>query len=93
MDNREMFDEINQLIGSVATALEISEMEVVTAIEQGRLGLEMKTDEDGRNFLEATCDDKIVLIYPGAVYRPTDSADQTDASDDDDCGSGCSCGH
>ena len=90
MDDREMFNEINQLVGSVATALEVSEMEVVTAIEQGRLGLEMKTDDQGRNFLEATCDDKTVLIYPGAVYRPVDAEEE---EEDEDCGSGCSCGH
>ena len=70
MDEREMFNEINALIGAIATALETSEMEVITAIEQGRLGLEMLTDSQGRNYIDANCDGKNAHVYPGAVFRP-----------------------
>ncbi|MBI3444102.1 MAG: hypothetical protein HY055_01735 [Magnetospirillum sp.] len=41
MENREMFDEINALIGSIAKAFDIADGEVVSAIEQGDLGMEM----------------------------------------------------
>lgn len=73
-ESREMFDEINALIGSVAKAFAVSETEVVTAIEQGRLGMEMATDDDGRHFIAATLDERSVRIYQGAIFRPDDHA-------------------
>lgn len=90
MENREMFDEINALVGAVAKAMEISEGEVITAIEQGHLGMEMITDQQGRNCIEVTRDGRAVRIYQGAIFRPDD---QPPAEDDEDCGGGCSCGH
>jgi hypothetical protein len=88
MDEREMFDEINALVGAVAKALDISAIEVATAIEQGRMAMEMDSDAHG-NFLTVTCDDKTAKIYQGAIFRPGDSAEP----DEEDCGGGCSCGH
>ena len=93
MDEREMFDEINALIGAVAAALEIGEMEVVTAIEEGRLGLEMLTDEEGRNYIDAKCDGKNVRVYPGAIFRPGDKPKPGDAATDEPHEEGCACGH
>jgi len=93
MDEREMFDEINALIGAVAKAMEVSEAEVITAIEQGRLGLEMMTDEQGRNYLEATCDGKSAHIYQGAIFRPATQPKPDEADTKDSHGDGCSCGH
>ncbi|HSV28024.1 MAG TPA: hypothetical protein VLL76_00655 [Candidatus Omnitrophota bacterium] len=90
MENREMYDEINALIGAVSKALEVSETEVVTAIEQGRLGMEMLTDERGQNFISATLDGKNARIYQGAIFRQDD---KPEAEDDGGCGGGCSCGH
>lgn len=89
MENREMYSEINALVGAVAKALDVSEMEVITAIEQGRLTMEMLTDEGGENFLSVTCDGKAARVYQGAVFR---QGDQPEAETDDDCGGGCSCG-
>ncbi|MGE5545710.1 MAG: hypothetical protein ACM33T_02340 [Solirubrobacterales bacterium] len=89
MENREMYDEINALVGAVAKALDVSETEVITAIEQGRLGMELQTDEDGRNFVAIECDGKSARIYQGAIYRPDDQPEDSD----EDCGGGCSCGH
>ncbi|MBR9972879.1 hypothetical protein [Magnetospirillum sulfuroxidans] len=95
MENREMFDEINALVGAVAKAFDTSETEVITAIEQGRLGMEMRVDEDGRNFIDASLDERSVRIYQGAIFREDDSGPETSGDgDDDDCGGGgCSCGH
>lgn len=90
MENREMYDEINALVGTVAKALDTSEMEVVTAIEQGRLGMEMQTDDEGRNFLQVSFDDRNVRIYQGAIFR---EGDKPDAEDEECGGGGCSCGH
>ncbi len=94
MDEREMFNEINALIGSIAKALSISEAEVITAIEDGRLGMEMQADAEGRNFIEATCDGTTARIYPGAIYRPGDQPEAKIKPESEDCdGGGCSCGH
>lgn len=96
MESREMYDEINALIGAVAKALDTSEMEVITAIEQGRLGMEMKSDKDGRNFVEVQFDERNVRIYQGAIFREGDRPDgliKPDAAFEDDCGGGCTCGH
>lgn len=89
MDEREMYDEINALVGAVAKALDTSEIDVVTAIEQGRLGMEMQTDAEGRNYVSVTCDGKTARIYQGAIFRHGDQPDE----DDEACGGGCSCGH
>ncbi len=93
MENREMYDEINALVGTVAKALNTSEMEVVTAIEQGRLGMEMLTDEDGRNYLQVSFDDRSARIYQGAIFREGDSPEPEPEDQDDGCGGGCTCGH
>jgi hypothetical protein len=66
---REMFDEINALIGSVAKALEISEGEVVSSIEQGSLGMEMLSDETGARFLRVDYDGKRADIRQGVFMR------------------------
>ncbi len=92
MEGREMYDEINALIGAVAKALDVSETEVVTAIEQGRLGMEMLTDGEGRNCLEVTSDDgRVARIYQGAIFRVGEQAPEPEPAED--CGGGCSCGH
>lgn len=98
MENREMYDEINALIGAVAKALDTSEMEVVTAIEQGRLAMEMLTDDEGRNFIQVAFDGRNVRIYQGAIFREGDRPnglveDKPKAEADEDCGGGCTCGH
>ena len=67
--SREMFDEINTLIGAVARALDMTDGQVVAAIEEGRLGMEMLTDAEGANFIRATCDDKSADIRQGAFMK------------------------
>ncbi len=69
MENREMFSEINALVGAVAKALEIGEGEVIAAIEQGSLGMEMITDDQGRNCVEVTSEGRTARIYQGAIFR------------------------
>lgn len=94
MESREMYDEINALIGAVAKALDTSEMEVITAIEQGRLGMEMLTDKDGQNFVQVVFDERTVRVYQGAIFREGDSPNGlVEADAEDDCGGGCTCGH
>lgn len=99
MESREMYDEINALIGAVAKALDTSEMEVITAIEQGRLSMEMLADDEGRNYVQVAFDDRNVRVYQGAIFREGDRPDaalrpdEPVKPDEDDCGGGCTCGH
>lgn len=94
MENREMYDEINALIGAVAKAFDTSEAEIVTAIEQGRLGMEMMVDDEGRNFIQASLDERSVRVYQGAIFREDDDGADLADGDDEDCGGGgCTCGH
>lgn len=96
MDNREMFEEINALVGAVAKALDTSEMDVVTAIEQGRLAMEMAVDDEGRHYVAVECDGKVARVYQGAIFRHGDSPDQAEAAGEAGCGTGsggCGCGH
>ena len=67
--SREMFEEINALIAAVAKALETSETDVVTAIEQGRLSMELLTDEDGGHFVRVDCDGKMADIRQGVFLK------------------------
>lgn len=105
MEEREMYDEITALVGAVGKALSMSEIEVITAIEQGRLTMELEADENGLNYLDCACDDRTARVYKDAIYRPGDSSDvrpdpdslwpdPEDAarSDSGGCGGGCSCG-
>lgn len=88
MDEREMYEEISALMGMVGKAFDITDMEVLAAIEQGRLGLEMKVDGEGLHYVEAVCDGKSAHIYPGAIFRPDDHGGDHGGG----CGGGCSCG-
>lgn len=97
MESREMYDEINALVGTVAKALDTSEMEVITAIEQGRLSMEMLTDSEDRNYLQVVFDERSVRIYQGAIFREGDQPEAVAVAvagdEDDGCGGGCTCGH
>ncbi len=93
MESREMYDEINALVGTVAKALDTSEMEVITAIEQGRLSMEMLTDSEDRNYLQVVFDERSVRIYQGAIFREGDQPEAVAGDEDDGCGGGCTCGH
>ncbi|MGE4278622.1 MAG: hypothetical protein AB7G62_03480 [Magnetospirillum sp.] len=88
-----MFDEINALVGAVAKAFDTSETEVITAIEQGRLGMEMLVDEEGRNYIAAQLDDRAARLYQGAIFREDDAGEDLKPDEDENCGGGCSCGH
>lgn len=96
MESREMYEEINALVGAVAKALDTSEIEVITAIEQGRLAMELLTDGEGRNYIAVDFGGRSVRLYPGAIYREGDRPNGLIAEDEDGgCGGhgGCGCGH
>jgi hypothetical protein len=93
MENREMYEEINALVGAVAKALDTSEVEVITAIEQGRLGMDMQVDDEGQHFVAVSFEGRNVRIYTGAIFREGDSPNGLIKEEEGCGGGGCSCGH
>lgn len=77
-DNREMYDEINALVGSLAKAFEIDEKQVVEDLEAGRIALDMAEDENGNRYLAAVRGDRTARIYQGAIQydRPPQGGDE-----------------
>ena len=71
-DSRQSYDEISALVASVAKALDMDDSDVIFAIEQGQLGMEMCTDAEKQNYILVRYDGRIAHVYPGAVFRPTD---------------------
>ena len=68
-ENREMFTEINALVGAIAKALDMDEKEVVAALESNRLAMALGEDESGNRFVEAKLGDKAARVYPGAIHH------------------------
>jgi vacuolar-type H+-ATPase subunit B/Vma2 len=66
LDQREHYNEINTLIGTVAKALQIDDKVAAAEIERGSIALALGEDERGR-FIEATRDERMVRVYQGAV--------------------------
>ena len=68
--SREMFEEINALIGAVAKALDITEPQVVEAIESGGLTMDLRTDDDdGSHYLRVEHDGKTADIRQGVFLK------------------------
>ena len=69
MSQREMYEEVNALVGTIALGLEIEAAEAARALESGELVVvAMDQDERGR-FLVVTYGEKAVRIYQGAILR------------------------
>jgi hypothetical protein len=64
---REMYDEISNLVGSIAKALEISDSEVIDAAERGELAIEFGADANGNRFVSASMGQRQAKIYQGAI--------------------------
>ena len=71
-NRREMFDEINALMGGIAKAFELDESQTITAVEQGAIEMAFETDANGNPFVLATYGDKSVRLYAGAIKQETD---------------------
>jgi hypothetical protein len=70
-DSREMYSEINALVGAIAKAFEIEAEAVVRAIETGQIGMAMETDANGQPYVAASYQGKAVKVYQGAIkYAP-----------------------
>lgn len=80
-DNREMYNEINALVGSLAKAFEIDDKLVVEELEAGRIRLDMAADDNGNRYISATRGDRTAKLYQGAIQYdrpPGEGGDDAD---------------
>ncbi|WP_142850566.1 hypothetical protein [Telmatospirillum sp. J64-1] len=89
MDQREMYQEINALIGSIAKALNLPEADVVAALEKGEITLDFGEDENNHRFVAVTHDGRQSRIYQGAIRHAPEEPGQEEAPKS---GGGCGCG-
>ena len=66
-DQREMYEEVNALLGAIATALEISGEEAARAIEANELAMSLDVDERGERYIATEYAGKSVRVYHGAI--------------------------
>jgi hypothetical protein len=83
---KEMYDEIAQLLGGIAKALDMPDDQVAKAVEEGKIRMEMGTDERGERYIRVSRDGRAARLYAGAILH------ETAPVEDEDCGGGCSCG-
>lgn len=65
--NREMYDEINALVGSIAKALEMDDKTVAQELESGAIRLDMAEDDNGNRFIAITRGERTARVYQGAI--------------------------
>ncbi|MDR3441175.1 hypothetical protein [Telmatospirillum sp.] len=71
MDQREMYGELNALLGAIAKALDIEAEQAARAVEQGDIAVEMREDERGERFLSVLYQGRSAKVYQGAIrYAP-----------------------
>ncbi|MBB4286388.1 hypothetical protein [Roseospira goensis] len=72
-DGREMYQEINALLGNLATALALPPETVAELLEQGALTLEMGKDAAGNHFVLATHgdgdDQRVARVYKDSIHH------------------------
>lgn len=68
-DTREMYKEIATLIASLAKAFELSDSDVVAALDNNAIVLDFGEDENENRFVRATHGGKTVRIYQGAIKQ------------------------
>ncbi|WP_146002752.1 hypothetical protein [Telmatospirillum siberiense] len=73
MDEREMYAEMNALLGSIAKAFDLEPQEAARAVEAGEVGIEMREDFRGERYLAAQYRGRSAQIYQGAIKRPPES--------------------
>jgi len=66
-DQRELYQEMNELLGAIAKALDIEPEAAARALEQGGIGVDMREDERGQRYLSVTYGARTVKVYQGAI--------------------------
>ena len=67
MDEREMYAEMNALLGAIAKAFKIDAEQAARAVEAGEITIEMKQDALGERLLAMRYQGRSAQIYQGAI--------------------------
>lgn len=71
MDQREMYAEVNALLGAIAKAFDITPEQAARAVEAGEITMGMAEDERGERYLDAAYAGRKARLYQGAIrYAP-----------------------
>ncbi len=67
MDEREMYAEMNALLGTLAKAFDLEPEQAARAVEAGEIAIAMQEDARGERFLAAEYRGRSAQIYQGAI--------------------------
>jgi frataxin-like iron-binding protein CyaY len=73
LDNRELYDEINALVGAIAKALDREPEAVAKDLESGAVVLSLETDDNGNRFVAARQGERLARVYQGAIRHADDA--------------------
>jgi hypothetical protein len=73
MTEREMYGEMNALLGAIATAFGLQPDRAARAVEAGEITIEMREDARGERFLAAQFEGRTAQIYQGAIRHAPES--------------------
>ena len=89
MDGREMYAEVNALMGAIGKAFALDAEQTARAVEAGEITMDLGADERGERFVGVTYGDKAIRLYQGAIHYSSEAPAATDES----CADGsCGCG-
>jgi hypothetical protein len=74
MDEREMYAEMNALLGAIGKAFELAPEQAARAVEAGEIVIEMQEDARGERFLAAQYQGRSAQIYQGAIRHAPQAA-------------------
>lgn len=63
----EMYEEINTLLGSLASAYGIEGKDAAKAVETGAMTLKLGIDAEGDRYVRAEFQGKMMMVYPGSA--------------------------
>ena len=68
-ESREMYGQIATLTASIAKALDLSESDVIAALDRGEVELSFGRDANGNRFVAVVYQGAAARIYQGAIKR------------------------
>lgn len=79
-----MYDEVAALLGTIAKTFDLTDADAAKAVEEGRVAIDMGSDDTGARYIRISMAGRAARIYPGAILHESESAPEE--------GCGCTCG-
>lgn len=70
-DGREMYQEIAELVGTIAKAFLMEDADAIRCLEAGEISLSFDEDDNGNPFVLATYQGRRARLYKGAISYET----------------------